>query len=230
MDQKLEVVVIPRIGRRPRERVLRGAGVAAQRRLPLPVTASGSSSSRRPAPGCSIQFGTNITSAAPGSTEGLYLIVSDVGAARDELVARGVKAGEVFHEGTPGARYHAQRPAAAGSAVRLPRSGSYGSFVSFSDPDGNGWLLQEITTRLPGRVDPAATSLDSASGLAERDAAGIGRPRRAREAHRRGPTRIGPTGTPSTWWRSRPGRSCRPEFRFIQGAIRIGRRQSGIRG
>jgi catechol 2,3-dioxygenase-like lactoylglutathione lyase family enzyme len=116
-----------------------------------------------PGSGCSIQFGTNLTSAAPGSAQALYLIVSDIEAARDGLVARSVEVSEVFHEGTRGARFHD----AGRVAGRSPDRSSYGSFASFSDPDGNGWLLQEVTTRLPGRVDPAATTFDSASGLAE---------------------------------------------------------------
>ena len=125
-----------------------------------------------PGAGCSIQFGTNLTSAAPGSAQGLYLIVSDVEAARDELVGHGVKVSEVFHEGTPGARFHDAGRVAGPS----PDRSSYGSFASFSDPDGNGWLFQEVTTRLPGRVDPAATSFASASDLA-------GALRRAEAAH-----------------------------------------------
>jgi catechol 2,3-dioxygenase-like lactoylglutathione lyase family enzyme len=102
-----------------------------------------------PGSGCSVQFGTNVTSATPGSAQGLYLIVSDIEAARDELVARGVEVSEVFHEGTPGARFdHATNGRVSGPA---PDRSSYRSFASFSDPDGNGWLLQEVTTRLPGR-------------------------------------------------------------------------------
>jgi catechol 2,3-dioxygenase-like lactoylglutathione lyase family enzyme len=100
-----------------------------------------------PGSGCSIQFGTNITSAAPGSVQALYLIVSDIAATRDELLARGAEVGEVFHEGTPGSRFHDAGRVAGPS----PDRSTYGSFASFSDPDGNGWLLQEITTRLPGR-------------------------------------------------------------------------------
>jgi catechol 2,3-dioxygenase-like lactoylglutathione lyase family enzyme len=100
-----------------------------------------------PGSGCSVQFGTNIASAAPGSAESLYLIVADIAAARDELLARGVEVGEVFHEGAPGARFH-DAGRAAGPA---PGRSTYGSFAAFSDPDGNGWLLQEITNRLPGR-------------------------------------------------------------------------------
>jgi catechol 2,3-dioxygenase-like lactoylglutathione lyase family enzyme len=103
-----------------------------------------------PGSGCSVQFGTKITSAAPGSAQGLYLIVSEIEAARDELVARGAAVSEVFHAGAPGAQF--QRD---GTSARLrgpaPDGASYRTFASFSDPDGNGWLLQEIKTRLPGR-------------------------------------------------------------------------------
>jgi catechol 2,3-dioxygenase-like lactoylglutathione lyase family enzyme len=117
-----------------------------------------------PGSGCSVQFGTNLTSATPGSAQGLYLIVSDIAAARDELIARGAEVSDVFHEGTPGARFHD----ATDGRISGPASDrkSYGSFVSFTDPDGNGWLLQEVTTRLPGRIDSAATSFASASDLA----------------------------------------------------------------
>jgi catechol 2,3-dioxygenase-like lactoylglutathione lyase family enzyme len=125
-----------------------------------------------PGSGCSIQFGTDLTSAAPGSAQGLYLIVSDIGAVRDELVAHGVKVSEVFHEGMGGARFHDVGRVAGPS----PDRSSYGSFASFSDPDGNGWLFQEVTTRLPGRIDPATTSYASASDLA-------GALRRAAAAH-----------------------------------------------
>jgi catechol 2,3-dioxygenase-like lactoylglutathione lyase family enzyme len=100
-----------------------------------------------PGSGCSIQFGTNIASGAPGSAQSLYLAVPDIEAARDELRAHGVEVGEVFHEGAPGARFH-DSGRAPGPA---PEHNTYGSFAVFSDPDGNGWLLQEITTRLPGR-------------------------------------------------------------------------------
>jgi catechol 2,3-dioxygenase-like lactoylglutathione lyase family enzyme len=109
-----------------------------------------------PGSGCSVQFGANITSAAAGSAQGLYLIVSDVEAARGELAALGIDISEVFHVGTPGAQFQPD-----GASGRLsgpaPDHASYGSFATFSDPDGNKWLLQEVTTRLPGRVDsPAA--------------------------------------------------------------------------
>ena len=118
-----------------------------------------------PGSGCSIQFGTNITSAAPGSARGIYLIVSDIQAARDQLAALGAKVSEVFHPATAGAQF--QPDGASGRvAGPAPDHATYGSFATFSDPDGNGWLLQEITTRLPGRVDPAAISFASASDLA----------------------------------------------------------------
>jgi catechol 2,3-dioxygenase-like lactoylglutathione lyase family enzyme len=103
-----------------------------------------------PGSGCSVQFGVNITSAAPGSAQGLYLIVSDIEAARDELVARGTGINEVFHAGTPGAQF--QRSGTSGRiSGPAPDRASYSSFATFSDPDGNGWLLQEVKTRLPGR-------------------------------------------------------------------------------
>jgi catechol 2,3-dioxygenase-like lactoylglutathione lyase family enzyme len=118
-----------------------------------------------PGSACSVQFGANITSAAPGSASGLYLIVSDIEAARGELAARGVPISAVFHAGTPGAQFH--RGDAAGQVSgHATDHASYNSFATFSDPDGNGWLLQEVTTRLPGRVDSGATSFGSASDLA----------------------------------------------------------------
>jgi catechol 2,3-dioxygenase-like lactoylglutathione lyase family enzyme len=102
-----------------------------------------------PGSACSIQFGKNITAAAPGSAQGLYLIVSDIESARNELASRGVEVSEVFHAGTPGAQF---QPDGSGRiSGPAPDHASYSSFAIFSDPDGNGWLLQEITTRLPGR-------------------------------------------------------------------------------
>src|SRR4030095_6811927 len=97
-----------------------------------------------------LQFATNITCAAPGSAQSLYLVVSDIEAARDELVARGAAISEVFHPGTPGVQF--QRDGTSGR-VRGPATdhASYSSFATFKDPDGNSWLLQEINTRLPGR-------------------------------------------------------------------------------
>ena len=118
-----------------------------------------------PGSGCSIQFGTNITSAAPGSAQGLYLIVSEIQAARDELVARGVEVSEVFHPGTPGAQFQPDGTSGRVSGPSPDRT-SYRSFATFSDPDGNGWLLQEVTARLPGRVDADATTFTSSTELA----------------------------------------------------------------
>ena len=164
MDMKLEVVVIPVSDVDRAKEFYSGLGwrldadraVGESFRI-VQLTPPGSD--------CSIQFGTGITSAAPGSAQDLYLIVSDIKAARDALVARGVEASEVFHEGAPGARFRQDGTDSRVSGP-APEHASYGSFVSFSDPDGNSWLFQEVTTRLPGRVDPAATSFGSASDLA----------------------------------------------------------------
>jgi catechol 2,3-dioxygenase-like lactoylglutathione lyase family enzyme len=98
-----------------------------------------------PGSACSIHFGTGITSAKPGSAGAMYLVVSDVVAAREELLARGVDVSEVFHR-PPGEDY---------IAGPHPQRRSYASFVSFVDPDGNAWVVQEVTTRLPGRVSEA---------------------------------------------------------------------------
>ena len=102
-----------------------------------------------PGSGCSLQFGAKITTAPPGSAQGLYLIVSDVAAARKDLVARGIDVSEVFHPGTPGAQFQTDGSGRVGGPA--PEHATYNSFASFRDPDGNGWLFQEITTRLPGR-------------------------------------------------------------------------------
>ncbi|HET7048147.1 MAG TPA: VOC family protein [Solirubrobacteraceae bacterium] len=99
---------------------------------------------------CSIQFGTNLTPAAPGSFQSLYLVVPDIDAAREEIVGRGVDVSEVFHEDAIGARFSGVGSNGRASG-RAPEGATYGSFATFSDPDGNGWLLQEITMRLPGR-------------------------------------------------------------------------------
>jgi len=103
-----------------------------------------------PGSSTSVQFGSNITTAPPGSAQGLYLVVSDIEAAHDGLAARGIEVSEVFHPGAPGAQFQpAGTSGRAGGAV--DDHASYGSFATFTDPDGNGWLLQEITERLPGR-------------------------------------------------------------------------------
>lgn len=136
-----------------------------------------------PGSGTSVQFGTNVTSVAPGSAQSLYLVVSDIVAARNQLVARGVNVSEVFHPGVPGAHFQPD-----GSSTRLsgpaPGQTSYRSYATFSDPDGNGWLLQEVTTRLPGRIDLAETAFASANDLASAL-------RRAAAAHGEHEKRIG---------------------------------------
>jgi catechol 2,3-dioxygenase-like lactoylglutathione lyase family enzyme len=121
---------------------------------------------------CSVQFGTNLSSAAPGSSKG-YLIVSDIDAAREALVAAGIKVGEIFHLGPDG-------PIGGPD----PERGSYRSRAAFGDPDGNVWVLQEVTSRLPGRVEAGPTSFSSASDLASAL-------RRAEAAHGEHEKRIG---------------------------------------
>jgi catechol 2,3-dioxygenase-like lactoylglutathione lyase family enzyme len=105
----------------------------------------------------SIHFGKGVTSAAPGSAQGLFLVVSDIEAARAELVGRGVDVGEIFHVAGPG------HPPIPGPD---PERRSYFSYVSFRDPDGNTWLLQEVTARFPGRVDANQTTFSSVADLA----------------------------------------------------------------
>jgi catechol 2,3-dioxygenase-like lactoylglutathione lyase family enzyme len=121
-----------------------------------------------PGSGCSVIFGKNVTAAAPGSAQGLYLIVADIAAARDHLLRRGVKVSEVFHGA--GDVYSGPDEPYLFGRVRVngpdPEHRSYRSFASFSDPDGNGWLFQELTTRLPGRIDATATAFASANDLA----------------------------------------------------------------
>ena len=121
-----------------------------------------------PGSGCSVIFGKNVTAAAPGSAQGLYLIVSDIQAARKELLGRGVEISEVFHDAA-GVYAGKDEPYLFGRhrvSGPDPDHRSYRSFASFSDPDGNGWLFQEVTTRQPGRIDSAATTFASANDLA----------------------------------------------------------------
>ena len=127
-----------------------------------------------PGSSCSIHFGTGITSAVPGSARGLYLVVSDIEAAHAELAARGVDLSEVFHH------WVGEAPSSGPDPTRR----SYASYATFSDPDGNDWLLQEVTTRLPGRMEPDATSFASARDLASAM-------RRASAAHGEHEKRIG---------------------------------------
>ena len=117
-----------------------------------------------PGSDCSVQFGTNVTSAPPGSAQGLYLIVSDIEAAVAELGKRGIDISEVFHPAAPGAQFKPDSRDRVGGPA--PDHATYSSFATFSDPDGNGWLLQEVTTRLPGRIASANTSFASSADLA----------------------------------------------------------------
>lgn len=167
IDMKLEIVVIPISDVDRAKEFYVGLGWRLDADFDsgsdfrvLQFTPSGS--------GCSVIFGRNVTKATPGSAQGLYLIVSDIAAARAELLARGVKVSEVFH-GEAGVYSGPDDPFLFGSKRVIgpdPAQGSYRSFVSFNDPDGNGWLLQEITTRLPGRIDSTTTNFASTSDLA----------------------------------------------------------------
>ena len=138
-----------------------------------------------PGSGSSVIFGRNVTAAAPGSAQGMYLIVSDIAAARKALLDRGVQISEVFHNAGV---YTGTDETYLFGSVRVsgpdPQHASYRSFASFKDPDGNGWLFQEITARLPGRIDSAATTFASASDLANAM-------RRASAAHGEHEKRIG---------------------------------------
>jgi predicted enzyme related to lactoylglutathione lyase len=111
----------------------------------------------------SIQFGTEVTTAEPGSTQGIYLVVSEIEAAHEELVSLGVDVSEVFHVLSPGDQLRTD----TGGRVRGPAEdrASYGSFATFRDPDGNGYLLQEVTSRLPGRVGSTETTFTSVHDL-----------------------------------------------------------------
>jgi catechol 2,3-dioxygenase-like lactoylglutathione lyase family enzyme len=165
VDMKLEVVVIPVSDVDRAKRFygslgwrLDGDFVKGDAFRGVQFTPPGSS--------CSIHFGKGITSAVPGSAQGLFLVVSDIEAARADLVARGVDVSEVFHR-------------AVGEAPRSgpdPERRTYSSYATFRDPDGNTWLLQEVTARLPGRVDANDTTFTSSIELA-------GALRRAAAAH-----------------------------------------------
>ena len=169
IDMKLEVVTIPVSDVERATEFYRRVGWRQD------VTPPGSGVVQFTPPGsaCSVQFGTNRTSATPGSAQNEFLIVSDIQAAREDLVKRGVEVSEVFHLG----------PAGRGSGP-APDHATYRSFATFSDPDGNSWLLQEITTRLPGRIDATETAFGSANDLA-------GAFRRAEAAHGEHEKRIG---------------------------------------
>jgi catechol 2,3-dioxygenase-like lactoylglutathione lyase family enzyme len=165
-DMKLEIVVIPVSDVDRAKSFYAGLGwrldadfAAGDDFRVIQFTPSGSP--------CSVIFGKNVTAATPGSVQGLYLIVPDIEAARRELLGRGVKVSEPFHA-APDVHAGPDEPYLFGR-LRVggpdPERGSYRSFASFSDPDGNGWLLQEITARLPGRVE-GDTAFHSSSELA----------------------------------------------------------------
>ena len=155
-DMKLEVVVIPVADVERAKRFYSDLGWRLDADFVVGDTFRGVQFTP-PGSQCSIHFGKGITSAVPGSASGLYLVVSDIEAARAELVGRGVNVNEIFHLAGPG------EPPLSG---RDPERRSYASHATFSDPDGNTWLLQEVTTRLPGRVDTDQTTFASSTELA----------------------------------------------------------------
>ena len=169
VDMKLEVVVIPVSDIDRATKFYKSLGW----RQDVTPPGSGVVQFTPPGSGCSVQFGANRTTAAPGSAQGLWLIVSDIQAALDKLAAAGVAADDVYHFGDNGK--------ASGPD---PQHRSYRSFASFRDPDGNRWLFQEITNRLPGRIDSAVTTYANASDLADAM-------RRASVAHGEHEKRIG---------------------------------------
>jgi len=150
VDMKLEVVTIPVSDIDRATEFYVGLGW----RQDVTPPGSGIVQLTPPGSGCSVQFGTNRTSAEPGSAQNTFLIVTDIQAAYDYLVGRGIQVSGVFHLGPDGP--------VSGAA---PEHASYGSLATFSDPDGNTWLLQEITTRLPGRIDAAETAFASTADL-----------------------------------------------------------------
>jgi catechol 2,3-dioxygenase-like lactoylglutathione lyase family enzyme len=151
LDMKLEAIVIPVSDVERAQEFYRRLGW----RQDVTPPGSGVFQFTPHGSGCSVQFGANLTSAAPGSAQRTYLIVSDIETARAALVAVGIEVSEVFHLGPNG-------PLSGPD----PERRTYRSLALFSDPDGNSWLLQEITTRLPGRIDSGVTSFGSASDLA----------------------------------------------------------------
>jgi len=156
----------------------------------------------------SVQFGTNITAAEPGSAQGLYLVVSDIQTARDELAAHGVEISKVFHPIEPGAQFV---PGNGSGRIegRADQGASYGSFATFADPDGNTWLLQEITERLAGRVDSARRRLLRSMTLSRRWSGRPGPTASTRPVTAASTTSSGRPGTRPTWSPSSPVPSCR---------------------
>src|ERR671920_1395605 len=167
IDMKLEVVVIPVSDVDRAKRFYGDLGwrldadfVAGDDWRVIQFTPPGSE--------CSVIFGKNVTVAAPGSAQGLYLIVSDINAARDEPLRRGLRISKVFHDAGD-VHAGADEPYLFGRrrvSGPDPDHRSYRSYASFNDPDGNGWLLQEVTARLPGRIDSDGTTFTSPAELA----------------------------------------------------------------
>jgi catechol 2,3-dioxygenase-like lactoylglutathione lyase family enzyme len=155
VDMKLEVVVIPVADVDRAKRFYNDLGWRLDADFVLGDTFRGVQFTP-PGSSCSIQFGMGITLAVPGSASGLYLVVSDIEAAYAELVARGVDVSDVFH------RWVGEAPSSGPDPARR----SYASYATFRDPDGNEWLLQEVTVRLPGRVDADGTTFTSSPELA----------------------------------------------------------------
>jgi len=180
VDTKLEVVVIPVSDVDRAKRFYAGLGWRLDADV---ITGDDFRVVQFTPPGspCSIIFGTGVTSAQPGSAQGLHLVVSDIEAARAEFVERGVDVSELFHD-VGGVFHHAGREGRVSGPDAKRRS--YASFASFSDPDGNGWLFQEVTVRLPGRVQAEDTTFGSSSELASAL-------RRAAAAHGEHETRTG---------------------------------------
>jgi len=160
MNKKLEVIIVPVSDVDRAKAFYEKVGF----RLDIDITNENFRGVQFTPPGSqtSIIFGKGVTSATAGSAE-LVLAVDNVDAVRDELIGRGAEMSEIFHYAGGPFNNAVENPRIAG---RDPEGRSYFSFASFEDPDGNRWLLQEITTRLPGRIDSAATTFSSASDLA----------------------------------------------------------------
>jgi catechol 2,3-dioxygenase-like lactoylglutathione lyase family enzyme len=160
VDMKLEVVTIPVSDVDRARKFYESLGWR------LDETPPGVVQLTPPGSGCSVQFGPNRTSAPPGSAENLFLVVPDIERVRDELVASGIEVSDVFHRVVQ-VDADGQTPGVEPDLVSGPdpERRSYLSYASFRDPDGNGWLCQEVTARRPGRVDPTATSFGSVSDL-----------------------------------------------------------------
>jgi len=178
VEMKLEVIVIPVSDVDRAEKFYQRLGWRQD------VTPSGSGVFQFTPHGsaCSVQFGKSLTSATPGSVQKTYLIVSDIESVRDAIMAAGIEVSEIFHFGSNG-------PVSGPD----PEHGSYRSLATFNDPDGNSWLLQEITTRLPGRIDTGVTSYGSANDLASAM-------RRAEAAHGEHEKRTGQRDTNWSDW------------------------------